>query len=44
LVNGSRRLEIRDYPPERRNWLKSCGAFSEVLAFKTRLFCRPISS
>lgn len=41
LVNGSRRLEIRDYPPARRNWLKSCGVFSEVLAFKTRLFLPP---
>ncbi|MDR6710194.1 putative RNA methylase [Novosphingobium sp. 1748] len=40
-VNGSSRLEIRDYPPERRNWLKSCGAFSEVVAFKTRLFVPP---
>lgn len=40
-VNNSRRLEIRDYAPEHRNWLKSCGAFSEVLSFKTRLFLPP---
>ncbi|WP_088184978.1 strawberry notch-like NTP hydrolase domain-containing protein [Sphingobium sp. Z007] len=41
MVNNSRRLEIRDYAPEHRNWLKSCGAFSEVLSFKTRLFLPP---
>lgn len=40
-VNNSRRLEIRDYAPEHRNWLKFCGAFSEVLSFKTRLFLPP---
>jgi hypothetical protein len=38
FVNDSRRLEIRDFPPEDRLWLKSCGAFSEVIRFKTRLF------
>lgn len=40
-VNGSRRIEVRDYAPEHRNWLKSCGAFSEVLSFRTRLFLPP---
>ncbi|MDE8652166.1 methylase, partial [Novosphingobium sp. H3SJ31-1] len=40
-VNNSRRIEIRDYPPERRSWLKSCGAFSEVIGFRTRLFLPP---
>ncbi|HEX7782746.1 MAG TPA: strawberry notch family protein [Sphingobium sp.] len=40
-VNNSRRLEIRHYAPEHRNWLKSCGAFSEILALKTRLFLPP---
>lgn len=37
-VNNSRRLEIRGFSPEDRLWLKSCGAFSEVIQFKTRLF------
>ncbi len=40
-VNNSRRIEIRDYAPEHRNWLKSSGAFSEVLSFRTRLFLPP---
>jgi hypothetical protein len=38
LVNGQRRLEIRDFPPERREWLKSLGCFVEIIAYKTRLF------
>lgn len=41
MVNNSRRIEIRDYAPEHRSWLKSCGAFSEVLSFRTRLFLPP---
>lgn len=40
-VNDSARLEIRDYRPEDRTWLKACGAFSEVVAFKTRIFLPP---
>lgn len=40
-VNDSPRLEIRDYRPEDRTWLKACGAFTEVVAFKTRLFLPP---
>ena len=38
LVNGQRRLEIRGFPPERREWLKSLGCFTEIIAYKTRLF------
>jgi hypothetical protein len=38
MVNDSRRLEIRDFRPQDREWLKACGAFSEVIAYKTRLF------
>ncbi|NML91237.1 methylase [Sphingobium sp. TB-6] len=37
-VNGSRRLEIRDFPPTRREWLKSIGCFTEIIQYKTRLF------
>ena len=38
LVNGSRRLEIRNYRPEDRERLKAHGVFSEVIQYKTRLF------
>ncbi|WBO21749.1 strawberry notch-like NTP hydrolase domain-containing protein [Sphingomonas abietis] len=38
LVNGTRRLEIRDYRPEDREHLKALGAFSEVIQYRTRLF------
>jgi hypothetical protein len=38
LVNGSRRLEIRNYRPEDRERLKAHGVFSEVISYKTRLF------
>ncbi|GAA0309261.1 strawberry notch family protein [Sphingomonas oligophenolica] len=38
LVNGQRRLEIKDFPPERREWLKSLGCFVEIIAYKARMF------
>jgi predicted RNA methylase len=38
FVNGDARLEIRNFPPERREWLKSLGCFTEIIAFKTRIF------
>ncbi len=38
LVNGDNRLEIRGYPPEKREWLKSLGCFTEVIQYRTRLF------
>ena len=38
FVNNSRRLEIRDYRPQDREWIKARGAFSEVISYKTRLF------
>lgn len=38
LVNGTRRLEIRNYRPEDRERLKARGAFSEVIQYRTRLF------
>ena len=40
-VNGDVRLEIRDFPPARREWLKSLGCFTEIIAYKTRLFVPP---
>ncbi len=38
LVNGQRRLEIKDFPPERREWLKSLGCFVEIITYKARMF------
>jgi predicted RNA methylase len=40
-VNDAVRLEIRDFPPVRREWLKSLGCFTEIIAYKTRLFIPP---
>ncbi|WP_423828325.1 strawberry notch-like NTP hydrolase domain-containing protein [Sphingobium yanoikuyae] len=37
-VNDARRLEIRDFPAARRDWLKSIGCFTEIINYKTRLF------
>jgi len=38
FVNGSRRLEIRNFPGARLAELKALGCFTEVIAYKTRLF------
>ncbi|ODU67762.1 MAG: methylase [Novosphingobium sp. SCN 66-18] len=38
LVNGTRRLEIRNCRPEDRERLKARGVFSEVIQYRTRLF------
>lgn len=40
-VNGQPRLEIRGYPHERLDWLKSLGAFTEIIQFRTRLYLPP---
>jgi predicted RNA methylase len=40
-VNDDVRLEVRNFPPARREWLKSLGCFSEIIAYKTRLFMPP---
>lgn len=37
-VNDHRRLEIKGFRTEDREWLKARGCFSEVIAYKTRLF------
>jgi predicted RNA methylase len=37
-VNDEARLEIREFPPEKRAWLKSLGCFTEIINYKTRLF------
>lgn len=38
LVNGQRRYELRDFPADRRPWLKALGCSTEIIAYKTRLF------
>jgi len=40
-VNGEQRLELRGYPVERLDWLKSLGCFTEIIRFRTRLFLPP---
>jgi len=37
-VNGDPRLEIKDFPADKREWLKSLGCFTEIIQYKTRLF------
>ncbi len=37
-VNDEARLEIKSFPPAKREWLKSLGCFTEIIAYKTRLF------
>ena len=38
LVNGQQRVEVRDFPPHRLALWKSMGCFTEIQAFKTRLY------
>lgn len=38
FVNNSRRLELRGHNPLDREWLKARGCFTEVIAYKTRIF------
>ncbi len=37
-VNDEARLEIKSFPPDKREWLKSLGCFTEIISYKTRLF------
>lgn len=37
-VNDDARLEIKDFPATKLPWLKSVGCFTEIIAYKTRLF------
>jgi len=38
IVNGKQRVEIVDAPAAQLPWLKSIGCFSEIIAYKTRIF------
>jgi hypothetical protein len=38
LVNGSRRLELTGFSPERLPWYKAQGCFTEIIRYQTRLF------
>jgi len=38
IVNGNQRVEIVDAPVSQLPWLKSLGCFSEIIAYRTRVF------
>ncbi|MBO9579520.1 MAG: strawberry notch family protein [Sphingobium sp.] len=40
-VNDQPRLEVRGYPFDRLDWLKSLGCFTEIISYRTRLFVPP---
>ncbi|WP_454884294.1 strawberry notch-like NTP hydrolase domain-containing protein [Sphingomonas oryzagri] len=40
-VNDEARFELKDFAPAKRPWLKSLGCYSEIIAYKTRLFLPP---
>ncbi|RZL27825.1 MAG: methylase, partial [Sphingomonas sp.] len=40
IVNGNPRVEIVDAPASQVPWLKSLGCFTEIIAYRTRVFVR----
>ncbi|BBC71634.1 methylase [Altererythrobacter sp. B11] len=42
LVGGEQRLELTGYAPERLEWYKAKGCFTEIIRYRTRLFV-PVS-
>jgi len=40
-VNDQPRLELRGYPFDRLDWLKSLGCFTEIIGYRTRVFMPP---
>ena len=38
LVNGSQRIELVGFSPQRLDWYKSKGCFTEIIRYRTRLF------
>ncbi len=42
LVGGEQRLELTDFSPDRLDWYKAKGCFTEIIRYRTRLFV-PVS-
>ena len=42
LVGGEQRLELTGYAPDRLDWYKTMGCFTEIIRYRTRLFV-PVS-
>ena len=42
LVGGEQRLELTGYAPDRLDWYKTKGCFTEIIRYRTRLFV-PVS-
>tara|TARA_R110000787_G_scaffold3020_1_gene11527 strand:- start:7583 stop:11830 length:4248 start_codon:yes stop_codon:yes gene_type:complete len=38
LVNGSQRIELTGFSPQRLDWYKAKGCFTEIIRYRTRLF------
>jgi hypothetical protein len=41
MVNDEFRIEIVNFPPDSRARLKALGCFTEIIAYKTRIFVPP---
>ena len=42
LVGGEQRLELTGFSPDRLDWYKNKGCFTEIIRYRTRLFV-PVS-
>ena len=42
LVGGEQRLELTGFSPDRLDWYKNKGCFTEIIRYRTRLFA-PVS-
>ena len=38
LVGGEQRLELIGFSPDRLDWYKNKGCFTEIIRYRTRLF------
>ena len=38
LVGGEQRIELTGFAPDRLDWYKAKGCFSEIIRYRTRLF------
>ena len=43
LVGGEQRLELTGFSPDRLDWYKGKGCFTEIIRYRTRLFV-PVSA